>query len=128
MPQGWRLPLETVNVALDEAEARSYVGVPPRRYVRLAVHHTGVGMDMATETHFIADRSEDDTGPILDRIAAVDRCLTVIHGESCHRAGWAKRMPSPKATGSPAGTGCSSLIPTPSNPLAAVRDDGRLAP
>ena len=29
----------------------------------------------------IDDRSEDDTGPILDRLAAADRRLTVIHGD-----------------------------------------------
>jgi len=49
MPQGGRLTLETKNVEVDEAYARTYEGVPIGKYVMLAVSDTGVGMDSQTQ-------------------------------------------------------------------------------
>jgi nitrogen-specific signal transduction histidine kinase len=49
MPQGGRLTLETKNVEVDEAYARTYEGVPTGKYVMLAVSDTGVGMDSQTQ-------------------------------------------------------------------------------
>jgi two-component system cell cycle sensor histidine kinase/response regulator CckA len=51
MPSGGRLTLETTDVALDEAYARTRVGLEPGRFVMLAVSDTGHGMDAGTIEH-----------------------------------------------------------------------------
>jgi hypothetical protein len=48
MPDGGSLVLETSNVALDEAYARTHPGARTGAHVRLAVSDTGHGMDAAT--------------------------------------------------------------------------------
>jgi CheY-like chemotaxis protein len=51
MPQGGRLTLETRNVEIDAHCAQTREEVPQGKYVMLAVHDTGIGMDQETQTH-----------------------------------------------------------------------------
>jgi PAS domain S-box-containing protein len=49
MPHGGELTIETSEVELDEEYAREHVDAVPGRYVMLAVHDAGVGMEPATQ-------------------------------------------------------------------------------
>jgi CheY-like chemotaxis protein len=49
MPEGGRLVLETANVEVDRAFARTHVGLTAGPHVMLAVADTGVGIDRATQ-------------------------------------------------------------------------------
>ncbi|HTD51424.1 MAG TPA: PAS domain S-box protein, partial [Thermoanaerobaculia bacterium] len=51
MPRGGRLTIETRNVIVDEAYARTHVPLTPGRYVMLAVSDNGAGMDVETRAH-----------------------------------------------------------------------------
>ncbi len=50
MPEGGTLTIQTANVTLTEADARSQE-LSPGRYVLMAVHDTGVGIDAEVRAH-----------------------------------------------------------------------------
>ncbi|MGH9719209.1 MAG: PAS domain S-box protein [Bryobacteraceae bacterium] len=50
MPSGGRIVIETSNVHLDEAYARTHLNCSPGQYVMLAVSDTGAGMDEITRS------------------------------------------------------------------------------
>src|SRR5438045_7520413 len=49
MPKGGVLTIETENVELDPRELEPHTLTRPGKYVLLAVHDTGIGMDAATK-------------------------------------------------------------------------------
>jgi signal transduction histidine kinase len=50
MPEGGTITIQTANVTLTEADARNQ-NLVPGRFVMLAVHDTGVGIDPEAQTH-----------------------------------------------------------------------------
>jgi PAS domain S-box-containing protein len=50
MPEGGKLTIETSNVDVDDELATMYDGLAPGRYVMLAVHDTGHGIDAETKS------------------------------------------------------------------------------
>jgi two-component system, cell cycle sensor histidine kinase and response regulator CckA len=51
MPEGGRLTIRSENVEVEEQDALRLPGVPPGRYVLLAVADTGVGMSDEVQAH-----------------------------------------------------------------------------
>jgi len=51
MPNGGKLTVRTLNITVDEAEARKRPPMIPGQYALLSVTDTGQGMDDATKTH-----------------------------------------------------------------------------
>jgi two-component system cell cycle sensor histidine kinase/response regulator CckA len=51
MPSGGRLGIETADVEIDQPTPAMPPGIKPGRYVILAVHDTGVGMDRNVQEH-----------------------------------------------------------------------------
>jgi len=51
MPRGGMLKINTANVTLNESRLRTHPDLTPGPFVMLAVHDTGCGMDVETQSH-----------------------------------------------------------------------------
>ena len=49
MPNGGIISIETMNVTIDEAYARSHAQITPGEYIELIISDTGIGMDKETK-------------------------------------------------------------------------------
>jgi len=75
MPGGGKLTIETANVSVDAAFARTHAPIEPGEYVLLTISDTGVGMNEDTQTHifdpFFTTKGSAGTGLGLSMVYGI---------------------------------------------------------
>ena len=75
MPQGGKIILETLNVAVEEGYTQKRVSMPAGDYVMLAISDTGAGMDVETQSHifepFFTTKGQQGTGLGLSTVYGI---------------------------------------------------------
>jgi PAS domain S-box-containing protein len=104
MPHGGKLTIETSNVLVDEAFARSHAPLEPGEYIMLAISDTGLGMDAETQARifepFFTTKGTKGTGLGLSMVyGIVKQSGGYIFVDSEPGRGTSFRMYFPRADG-----------------------------
>jgi len=134
MPTGGLLAIETADADLDEADAARRAGVPPGRYVRMAVSDTGRGMTdevlaRAFEPFFTTKGADKGTGLGLATVFGIVKqsgghvCLTSEVGRGTT---FRVYLPAVEDAAGPPLVGSQATVPTGTETVLLAEDDARV--
>ncbi len=132
MPDGGKLTIETVNVALDEDYVTDHLGAKPGDYVLLAVSDTGVGMSREVQAHifepfFTTKKRGEGTGLGLATVYGIVKQSggdIQVYSEEGHGTTFKIYLPSTKEVTQPLRRpGIEEKLPSGNETLLLVEDD-----